>query len=206
MRETSVNEMMLKVYLGGPDVFLADADRVGRIKRKICREFGFEGLYPLDNDKDVRVDAARIFRANCRLLRQADLGLFNLTPFRGPSADAGTVFELGFLFASGKPVCGYSADESTYRARVEAFGNVVEGSGRPWDNDHAVEDFGLADNLMIVRAIEESGGFFNAVEEETSNSGNSPAAFAAFRSSVRRMQQQSFIAADADRGNRWERR
>jgi nucleoside 2-deoxyribosyltransferase len=201
----SANEMTLKVYLGGPDVFLADPDRVGRIKREICREFGFEGLYPLGNDKDVRVDAARIFRANCRLLRQADLGLFNLTPFRGPSADAGTVFELGFLFASGKPVCGYSADESTYRARVEASGDVVDKNGRPWDADgHAVEDFEVADNLMIVRAIEESGGIFTAVTEKTSDRGNSLAAFAAFGICVRRMQQR-FMAAAANRGGRSER-
>jgi nucleoside 2-deoxyribosyltransferase len=196
---------MLRVYLGGPDVFLADPDRVGRIKREICGEFGFEGLYPLDNDKDARVDAARIFRANCRLLRQADLGLFNLTPFRGPSADAGTAFELGFLFASGKPVCGYSGDESTYRTRVEASSCVVNENGRSWDADgHAIEDFGVADNLMIVRAIEESGGIFTAVAEETRNPGNSLAAFAAFRTCVRRMQ-QLFMPAGANRGGRWEK-
>jgi len=28
--------------------------------------------------------------------------VFNLTPFRGPSADAGTVFELGFMYSKGK--------------------------------------------------------------------------------------------------------
>jgi nucleoside 2-deoxyribosyltransferase len=197
--------MTLKVYLGGPDVFLADPDRVGRIKQEICREYGFEGLYPLDNDEDVGADPARIFHANCQLLRQADLGLFNLTPFRGPSADAGTVFELGFLFASGKPVCGYSADESTYRARVEASGGLAEKNGRPWDADgYAVEDFEVADNLMIVRAIEDSGGIFIASAEKTSEPGNSLAAFSAFRICVKRMQQR-FMPAAADRSDRWER-
>src|SRR5437899_12125756 len=94
--------MALKIYLAGPDVFLADARAVGERKKALCQEFGFEGLFPLDNDEDVGADAAKIFRANCSLMRQADIGLFNLTPFRGPSADAGTVFELGFLFARGK--------------------------------------------------------------------------------------------------------
>jgi nucleoside 2-deoxyribosyltransferase len=197
--------MALKVYLGGPDVFLADSGSVGRIKRELCREFGFEGLYPLDNDRHVRIDAARVFRSNCQLLRQADLGLFNLTPFRGPSADAGTVFELGFLFARGKPVCGYSGDESTYRERVEACSHVVDKHGRAWDADgHEVENFGNADNLMIMRAVEESGGIFTAVAEETSDLGNSLAAFAAFRICVRRMQQR-FMPAAANRGERWDR-
>jgi nucleoside 2-deoxyribosyltransferase len=183
--------MTLKVYLGGPDVFLADPRSVGQIKQDICGESGFEGLFPLDNDKDVRIDPARVFRANCQLLRQADLGLFNLTPFRGPSADPGTVFELGFLFALGKPVCGYSADESTYRARVEAYSPVVDKDGRAWDADgHQVENFGHADNLMIMRAVEESGGIFTAVAEGTSDPGNQLAAFAAFRICVRAMQQR----------------
>ena len=60
----------------------------------ICQEFGFEGLFPVDNDFDAEADAAAIFRANCAQMKRADIGVFNLSPFRGPSADAGTVFEL----------------------------------------------------------------------------------------------------------------
>jgi nucleoside 2-deoxyribosyltransferase len=79
---------------------------VGRQKSEMCRAFGFEGLFPLDNDPEVGGDAVSIFRKNCALMRQADIGMFNLTPFRGPSADPGTVFELGFMFARDKPVYG----------------------------------------------------------------------------------------------------
>ena len=88
--------MAVSIYLAGPDVFLANALEVGERKRELCRRFGFEGLFPLDQDESVGADAAKIFQANCALMRRADIGLFNLTPFRGPSADCGTVFELGF--------------------------------------------------------------------------------------------------------------
>ena len=49
--------MALKIYLAGPDVFLADARRVGRRKQELCREYGFEGLFPLDKDEAVGPDA-----------------------------------------------------------------------------------------------------------------------------------------------------
>lgn len=170
-----------KLYLAGPDVFLADARAVGERKRALCWEFGFEGLFPLDNDEDVGGNAPRIFRDNCALMQQADIGLFNLTPFRGPSADVGTVFELGFLFAQGKPVYGYTAAPQRYRERVARSGRVVEQNG-PRDRDgYAIEDFDLIDNLMIVRAIEDAGGVIAAVENAGDGTDGDPlAAFRAF--------------------------
>ena len=176
--------MTLKIYLAGPDVFLPDAHRVGEQKRGLCREFGFEGLFPLDNDHDIGAGAAKVFQANCSLMRQADIGLLNLTPFRGPSADAGTVFELGFLFASGKPVYGYTSAISAYRDRVaDVQGSLVERDGRLRERGgYAVENFGLGDNLMIVCAVEASGSLI-AVPEETMDdqNGGSLAAFSAFK-------------------------
>ena len=40
--------MSKSVYLAGPDVFLVDAIDVGQRKREMCREFGFDGIFPLD--------------------------------------------------------------------------------------------------------------------------------------------------------------
>jgi nucleoside 2-deoxyribosyltransferase len=161
--------MALKIYLAGPDVFLANAGEVGRRKQELCRQFGFEGLFPLDQDEAVAAgDAMEIFRVNCSLMRQADIGMLNLTPFRGPSADAGTVFELGFLFAQGKRIYGYAGMSPIYADRVEVhYGRLVERDGRRWDRDgYAVEDFSLSDNLMIVCSIWEAGGSISVVEEK----------------------------------------
>jgi nucleoside 2-deoxyribosyltransferase len=110
-------------------------------------------------------------------MQRADAGLFNLTPFRGPSADAGTLFELGFMFALGKRVHGYASRGGAYADRVQKhFGKLARSSARLWDPaGFAVEDFGLGENLMIVRALAEVGGQLTVVEEE------GPEALAAFR-------------------------
>ena len=175
--------MSKSVYLAGPDVFLVDAMDVGQRKRAMCLEFGFEGIFPLDPDSDLQDDPAEIFRANCALMERADAGLFNLSNFRGPSADAGTVFELGFLFARGKPVYGYSSSVGNYLDRVSALeGALVQQESRFLDgNGYAVEDFGLIDNLMIVRAIEDAGGSVVTVEEKD---GEPLAAFRALRETL----------------------
>jgi nucleoside 2-deoxyribosyltransferase len=151
--------MPIMIYLAGPDVFLPNAIEVGRQKMAICQEFGFEGLFPVDNDLGVEADAAAIFRANCAQMKRADVGVFNLSPFRGPSADAGTVFELGFLFSQNRPVYGYSNAPGSYITRVPTAGPLPKRGERGVDRDGlAVENFGLTDNLMIVEAIRASGG------------------------------------------------
>lgn len=194
--------LVIKIYLAGPDVFLADARRVGERKQQICREFGFEGLFPLDNDDAVGADAAKIFRENCALMRKADAGVFNLTPFRGPSADAGTVFELGFMFALGKPVYGYTSATGNYLKRVSALEPVKLREGEPSDRDgYAVENFGLIDNLMIAHAIEASDGAVAAVAEPTA-SGASLAAFEAFKACLQIMQSRLAEAEKVRRSRR----
>ncbi len=156
----------MQLYLAGPDVFVRDAVEIGRRKKQLCRKHGFEGLFPLDNE--VPEEAAAIFTANRKLKDRADAGLFNLSPFRGPSADAGTVFELGYMGAQGKPVYGYSNDPASYAARaVRSHGPSAEEQGMLRVRDgHMIERFGLADNLMIAEAARASGGEIVAVEEK----------------------------------------
>lgn len=171
--------MTLSVYLAGPDVFLRDAREVGAKKCQRCQARGLEGLFPLDGDASGEDPAASIFKANRALMNRADAGLFNLTPFRGPSADAGTVFELGYMAAQGKPVFGYTSSTDLYADRTET---ATEREGQRWDrDDHLIEDFGLRDNLMIVRAIREADGDVAAVAE---NGRSSLAAMQAFEKSL----------------------
>lgn len=156
---------MKALYLAGPDVFLPNAGEIGARKREICRSHGFEGIFPLDAGSET--DPSAIFRANCARMRRADGGLVNLSPFRGPSADPGTLFELGFLFALGKPVFGYTSRGADYARRVRAqCGRLVRREGRLWDpSGRLVEDYGLSDNLMIPGALGEAGGELVVVEE-----------------------------------------
>jgi len=170
-------EELRKIYLAGPDVFLPNAMETGHRKQALCRKFGFEGLFPLDKEAEISADSRKIFAANCALMRQADIGLFNLSPFRGPSADVGTVFEIGFMFAMGKLLLGYTSEPAPLMDRVRRSSDVREDEdGRLWGSDgFNIENFGLTDNLMIDEAILKSGGSITRVEEE------GPGALAALR-------------------------
>ena len=150
----------MKIYLAGPDVFLPDALEVGRQKTEICRRHGLTGLYPLDNvvDREATDASLRIFKANEAMMNQADAIIANLTPFRGPGADGGTVYELGYMAARGKFCLGYSNDPTLYADRVRRSTKVTARSGRLVDADGlTVEDFGQNDNLMMIHALDLHG-------------------------------------------------
>ena len=151
---------MTIIYLAGPDVFLPDAIDIGRRKAELCRRHGVSGLYPLDNAVDLTANDAslRIFRGNEAMMNEADAIIANLTPFRGASADAGTVYELGYMAGRGKLCLGYSNDPSSYTDRVRQFTDVVSREGRLLDAmGLTVEDFGLSDNLMMIHALDLHG-------------------------------------------------
>jgi nucleoside 2-deoxyribosyltransferase len=151
---------MTKIYLAGPDVFLHDASDIGRRKSDICARHGLIGLYPLDNSVDLaaRDASLRIFRGNETMMIEADAIIANLTPFRGPGADAGTVYELGYMAGRGKLCLGYSNDPSSYADRVREFTKVTSRDGRLVDAQGlTVEDFGLTDNLMMIHALDQHG-------------------------------------------------
>ena len=150
----------MKIYLAGPDVFLSDAVAFGRKKVALCEKHGLTGLYPLDTEIDRAASdvSLRIFRACEAMMEQADAIIANLTPFRGPGADPGTVYELGYMAARGKWCLGYSNDPGVYADRVRRMTTVISRDGRLVDADGlTVEDFGLNDNLMMVHAVDLHG-------------------------------------------------
>src|SRR5215207_11112405 len=110
----------MKIYLAGPDVFLPDALDIGRRKREICTHHGVTGFYPLDTviDRTATDVSLRIFKGNEAMMDASDAIIANLTPFRGPGADAGTVYELGYMAGRGKRCFAYSNDPAVYAERV----------------------------------------------------------------------------------------
>lgn len=152
-----------RIYLAGPEVFLPDALAVGCAKQDLCGRHGFEGVFPLDASLDLtglpkREQARRISEANEAAMRSCAALIANLTPFRGASMDSGTAFEVGFMRALGRPVLGYTNVVADYRRRAETFrkaGNAMPDADAP---DVGIEDFDLAENLMIEVAIQTSGG------------------------------------------------
>lgn len=151
----------MKIYLAGPDVFLPDAVEIGKRKADICARHGVLGLYPLDNEIDLSAPDAslQIFKGNAAMMDAADAIIANLTPFRGPGADAGTVYELGYMAGRGKLLLAYCNDPALYAGRVARFGPVTKAAdGRLIDRDGlTVEDFGHPDNLMMIHALDLHG-------------------------------------------------
>ena len=150
----------MNIYLAGPDVFLPDAAEIGRRKVEICARHGLNGRYPLDNPVDLTAaDASlRIYKGLEAMMDECSVIIANLTPFRSPGADPGTVFELGYMAARGKFCLGYSNDPDVYCDRVRRFTTVTSRSGYLVDADGlSVEDFALSDNLMLMHALDLHG-------------------------------------------------
>ena len=172
----------MKIYLAGPDVFLPEAVEIGRRKSAICVAYGLTPLYPLDNEVDPAADGAslKIFHSNKAMMDEAGAVIANLTPFRGPGADPGTVYELGYMAGSGKLCFGYSNDPCPYVDRVARFFGVNAEKGRLIDaHGLTVEDFGLTDNLMMIHALDLHGGALIVPPEPPANPWHDLVAFEA---------------------------
>src|SRR5262249_11803506 len=157
-----------RIYLAGPDVFLADPTSVFAAKRRLCTDYGFVGVPPVDDATDLstlskRDAVLRISAHNETLIRTCNLLIANLTPFRGPSADVGTAYELGFARALGLPVFAYSNVAGNLLERTHRhLGAQVRprGGGGLEDTDGMLlEDFDRVDNLMLDGAVEASGAY-----------------------------------------------
>ena len=153
----------LAIYLAGPEVFLADPLGIAAAKKRMCAEFGFVGVFPMDSEVETSSAAptpqkARLISlANEGLMQGCDVLVANCTPFRGVSMDSGTAFEVGYMRALGRPVFGYTNVAGDYADRARTFVALPQA---PWESsaeDAAIEDFGLAENLMIAIAAQESG-------------------------------------------------
>lgn len=147
-----------RIYLAGPEVFFPDHEHhaIVTAKKRILADYGFEGVDPLDtalafpDEEPNRAWGFRIYRANRELMDSCVGVIANLTPFRGISADPGTVFEVGYMIGQGKLALGFSMDPRDYNLRAGALPRDERG--------HVIEPFGLSDNLMIECGIEASGG------------------------------------------------
>ncbi len=160
-----------KIYLAGPEVFLPDSSRIVFEKKTVCESLGLEGADPLDNKiardgKSPFEIAIAIARANEQMMDGCDAVIADMTPFRGPSMDVGTAYEMGYMRGRGKPVFGYSNDPTLYAEKVAEAGGitVIEQTtaggvaSEVTDADGlTVENFGLVDNLMLEGAVRASG-------------------------------------------------
>lgn len=143
---------MTTVYLAGFDVFLPNAKQRGEELKATCHEFGFTGLFPMDNDAPPGLHdkalARWIFDANIALIRKSQYVMANVNNFRGLEPDSGTSFEIGYAAALGLTVWAYTADG---RPMIEQIPCRMTPDGYRVDADgFTVENFGLPRNLMLA--------------------------------------------------------
>lgn len=160
-------QMTMKIYLAGPDVFFRDANASYERLESLCLEHGFQGVRPSDGGLSSQAKGTvicgndisqRIYDANMELLRSCDAVLANLMPFRGElEPDSGTVFEVGAAAAMGKFVAGYFPQcHEEYELRVaRACGQLEpEANGDVFDSKYGflIERFSQPLNLMLARS------------------------------------------------------
>ncbi len=155
---------MKKIYLAGPDVFYHNVDNISQFKKSICLKYGFEPIFPLDllpknlfTNKYSLNDRARIIKKACISgIKQSDILVSNMSPFRGVSMDVGTAFEMGFADALDKKIFGYSIADSTYLEKVieaDMYKNTI--NEVDYDiHDSIIENFQKIDNCMTTEACD----------------------------------------------------
>lgn len=85
------------------------------------------------------------------MIHECDIVIANLSPFRGPEPDSGTVWEVGFAQGLGKKVLAYSTDMRTLKEKTQAILNLGDASRDT--SGMAIEDFGLTHNLMFAHCV-----------------------------------------------------
>lgn len=141
------------VYLAGPEVFLPDALALGAAKQAICAAHGLVGAFPSDATEALGdldhlpppAQAQRFFEALTAQIDTCSAVIANMTPFRGPSTDVGTAWEMGYGYGRGLPVFAYTNSAVHYGQRITPDGLMIEA-------------FDLADNLMLEASVIASGG------------------------------------------------
>lgn len=164
--DPSTHDRRPRVYLSGPDVFLRDSEAVLQRLQALCDRLGLVGVPPSDGGMSAGFTgtdeelAQRIYEGNVALIRGADGVVANLVAFRGHEPDSGTVFEVGFAVALGKPVVAYNVPDTSYAQRVSADIPCVQdaaGVVRESASGTMVEGLGQRLNLMLTRSTEVAG-------------------------------------------------
>lgn len=150
--------MTITAYLAGPDVFLPNAVEHAKRKVEICNDYGINGIAPLNQDMDVeytgKSDWIGIYVKDVKMMERSDIIIANLTPFRGVSADSGTLIEVGWFSGRKRPVFAYSNEAILFSERSMAY---LERNPDPMEGV-SVEGFSLPDNLMIPGSVLFGGG------------------------------------------------
>ncbi|MBU4434824.1 MAG: nucleoside 2-deoxyribosyltransferase [Alphaproteobacteria bacterium] len=147
------------IWLAGPDVWLPDSVAQAARQRAHCIDAGFTGLtpdpLPANSEVGSELEARELYADRMARLRQADAGVVNLTPWRGPSCDTGAAFEAGVLAGLGRPIFAYlnvsDETQAEYVDRVDSFVGAQRDAAGVWRDGEGclIENYGLPETVML---------------------------------------------------------
>lgn len=153
----------IQVYVAGPDVFAPHWDT---FRQEITQYAGERGITPIFPKSEPDDGPADIYRCNTRLIRLADAVIANLQCFRGSEPDSGTVFEVGFATALGRPVWGFNATGRYHEKVAEHYGLSPDRAFPiTCKAGYAVESFGQDLNLMLAIPVKLRATWQEALDE-----------------------------------------
>jgi nucleoside 2-deoxyribosyltransferase len=153
--------MNKRVYLAGPAVFFRDvAARRSELER-LCFARHVDPVWPEDDAalavRPGREWAKAIFDGNLHGILGAAAMVADISPFRGPHCDPGTAFEIAYAVARGIPVFAFTEAVARDGGALRLIDRIwcERTPGGEWRDvhGHMVEDFGLAENLMIGASV-----------------------------------------------------
>ena len=146
------------IYLAGPERYNQDAEAEYAERKRLCREYGFDAVTPLDPARGEPEDAgenlyqraAGQFYRLQRHVRDCDMILANLNDFRGFEPSTDVSFECGMGFQLGKKLFGYMNDTRIMKERVPNYGSQREYRDECGRN---AENFDYPINLMFSSSM-----------------------------------------------------
>lgn len=115
----------MRLFLSGPFFNDEEVERIDRVKSSL-ESLGFE-VYSTSHrnppiDLDSRVQKSRRFKLLCKEISRSD-GVFAVLDGR----DAGTIWEMGYAFALGKPVAAFAEQDRYYSLMIDSSAQFVDG-------------------------------------------------------------------------------
>ncbi len=103
------------LYIAGPECFYSNGYELWWAQRKLAEYHGIPVVLPTStplkcNSLDLRDNAKEIFDDLVEQVKKTTAIIADLEFFRGSEPDGGTVFEMGWIWAKGGTVYGYTRD------------------------------------------------------------------------------------------------
>jgi nucleoside 2-deoxyribosyltransferase len=115
----------MKLFISGPFFNDEEVERIDRVK-SVLEEMGFEAYSTSHRNPPIdlgsRAQKDRRFKLLCREIGKSD-GVFAVLDGK----DAGTIWEMGYAFALGKPVVAFTENEPYFSLMIDGSALCING-------------------------------------------------------------------------------